>query len=384
MTTRDEITMARRKKCARYRVKRLARFAVALGILALLVVLLSALTPTTFRDIGDGLKVTFSLGGGFPAELSDSVPQKVLELKGAFSVLTDDQLVTISYSGKELLRQNHNFASPQASSGDRRLVLFNRGSRELQLYNRTSLIASLEVENAILDAALSGDGDLFALTESERYTAQLEVYEHGGYEKVMTWYCSDGFPYKVLASHGGNTAAVFVADLDSTGLCTQVYLVNAAGFEEMCSFKVQSLAVDGYFDGNRLVLVTDKEFLVYDMDGQQRYEQSFGNYPLISLSARDGEICAVALGDNSRSGANRLMAFSAGSHELLFTLDGLGSIEDVAATGDRVYFLSEGQVYEYNIKGELVDTFASDHDARFIIIDKGIIEILPSAAVKGD
>jgi len=382
MTTRDEITAARKKKRAKYRLRRIASFSAAVFILALLFCLLSLLTPTTFSDVADSLKVTFSFGGKFPVTLSDSVPLQVETMDGAFSVLTEGELMVFSDSGKQLLREAHSYSDAEIDSGESRLLLFNRGNKEALVFNRTSKLFEAHTERPIIDAAIAANGTLLVLTESDRNTAEMLVYERGGYENLVTWYCSYGFPYAVFASDDGTKAAVFAAEMDDTGLYTDVYIISLSDCKEIAKIRVESLAVDCFFEDSRIAVLSDKELYSFTIKGEVKGTYSFAELPLLSSELQQGKLLAVACGDNSRTGINEIHVFSSGRHELMFIVSGLDAIDDIYTSKDRVYVLSEDEVLEYNIRGELVETYSVDSDTVHIIFDRGLIGYMPNAAVK--
>lgn len=207
------------------------------AIVAVIAVAVTALTGTLSNSIamlGDAadtltLSITRS-GGSWPASTGITSPIQIEELAGGFVELdTEDVVVYASYGGRIRTIQP-GYARPRLAAGSTRFVVYNRAGTELRVESRTRTLYTGSFENPILLCSMSNNGTLAVITESNRYAAELMVYD-AGYRNVFTWQMTqnEGTPTAVsfapdnrrfavgtLAARQGQTSCtVYLMDLNS-------------------------------------------------------------------------------------------------------------------------------------------------------------------------
>lgn len=380
---KDEITAARKRKRRKYNMKRTARFLAALLLMLIAVVAANTFTSTTFRDIGDFFSATFSASGGWPAALGESEPLQSERLTSAFAVVTSDELVVISRSGARLLDKTHGFVAPFIAASDNRIALCNRGSRDVRVYNRSRELASFSADGAIIDAALSGDGTLALLTESERYTCELSIYQNGLYERSMTWKGASGFPLLAALSPNGERAAAVRVSVAGGSLGSTVTVIDARREKELYSVSVEGtvlkliLGNDGGF-----CAVSDTQAVRVSSSGETTASYGYGGKPLLA-SSEDGNRLALVFGDNSRPAVNTCAVLDRNLAETSLITD-CGIVNALDVSGDRLFVLGRGQLAVYSASGELIKVYNTDIKAQNIVEFSSIIEILPDRAQRAE
>ncbi len=377
----DEIAAARRKKRRRYHLRRLARFTLALVVVLIAVVLVNTVTMTTWRDLKDSVKTFFTWTGGYPAELGESTPTQVVQMSRAYAVVTDEELIIKSQTGADLLRERHGFVSPGVTASGNRAVLFNRGSRDIRVYNRIALIAELRADNAIVDAAVSANGVLVVLSESDRYMSQLSVYPNGKYEKSMTWRGASGFPICCAVSENGGSAAVASVLTENGSLKTIVTSIDTNRQTERFETAGVGGLVAGLFcenDGS-VTLITDEGAARISASGEMRESYSFGASQLLYVARDKGSRIALGFGDNSRPAINSVVILDRSLKEVSLIAD-CGIIKDMYMSANRLYILGSQTVKAYSLSGELQRVYDADPRAIGLVEFSNAIEILPDRA----
>lgn len=377
----DEIAAARRRKRRKYHLKRLVRFLLALVIVFVAVVLANTVTVTTWKDMKDGVRSFFTFSGGYPTELGSSAPIQAEQLTRAYAVVTEDEFIIKAKSGADLLRERHGCVSPLVTAAGNRAVLVNRGSREIKVYNRTELIASLQADHAIVDAAVSDTGTLIVLSSGDRFMSQLSVYENGKYEKVMSWHGVSGFPIICAVSENGASAAVASLSAKGGKLYTIVTSLNLKSQTERYEVSEIEGLCAGLICGNdgSATVVTDLGAVQFDAHGDQRGSYVFGVSPLVFVAHDKGSRIALGFGDNSRSDINSAVVLDDALEEICVLQD-CGEIKDMYLSTNRVYILGSQTVSAYSFSGELQKVYDADPRAIDLIEFSGVIEILPDRA----
>ena len=380
---RDEITVARKRKRRKYNLKRTARFLAALLLVLVAIVAANTFTSTTFKDIGDFFAATFSASDGWPAALGEREPLQSERLTSAFAVVTSDELVVISRSGARLLDETHGLVSPFIAAADNRIALCSRGSRDVRVYNRSRELASFSADGAIIDAALSADGTLALLSESERYTCELSVYQNGLYERSMTWKGASGFPLLAALSPNGARAAAVTVSVAGGSLGSAVTVIDTGREKELYSAAVSGTVLKVILNNDGgFCAVSDTQTVRVSSSGEITESYGYEGKPLLASSA-DGNRLALVFGDNSRPAVNTCAVLERNLTQTA-EISGCGVVNSLVLSGDRLYLLGRGQLGVYNVSGELIKVYNTDIKAQNIVEFSSIIEILPDRAKRAE
>ncbi len=377
----DEISVARRRKRRKYHIKRFGIFAAVLALVVLGMFVANAVTQTTFRDIADFGATLFAGGGGYPAELGDSKPIKVCEMSMAYAVLTEDELIIRSGRGAHLLTCGHSHVSADIAACGNRLALYNLGSRDVTVFNRTREIASFRTDNPIIDGAVGGDGAVALLTESERYYCQLEIYSNGLYEKSMTWYGSGGFPLMCELSYSGSKAAVGCVMTDGGLIVSEINIIDIATGTQLSGSRIKGLILGmRVFPDGSVIAVTDEGAYALESDGSVVNSVDFEGVPVLYMTFGDRSL-AVAFGSNNKPAANYIVFFGEGLTEL-FRAESCGRISDLYIVSGYMYTLGDGEVMRYNSAGEADSRYTVNRNAFKLLNYYGIIVLRPDLATR--
>ncbi|MEG2233600.1 MAG: DUF5711 family protein [Oscillospiraceae bacterium] len=380
----DEITDARRKKRRKYKLKRLLRFTFALALVLIAVILVNTVTVTTFNDIKDGLTTFFTFSGGYPAELGKSSPTQVAQMSRAYAVVTENEFIIKSQSGKNLFYENHGFVSPYIAASGNRAVLYNRESKDVRVYNRTGPVAELKTDFSIVDLDISSNGVLGVLTQSDRYMSELAIYQNGKYEKVMTWKGAAGFPISTSMSDNGSSAAVASVIARNGKIYTTITSIDVARQSQRYETEISGLCVKLICENDGSVtMITDESAVRVVTDGTVKNTYTFGDVPLLFFAKDKGNKIALGFGDNSRPAINSVLILNS-NLEVTVTIENCGIIKDIYLSSNRLYILGNKFVTAYSMAGEAVKTYDADPRALNLVEFSSIMEILPDRVQKLD
>lgn len=375
----DEITEARKKRLRRVRLKRLRGLLIAAALIVLAVIGINSITKTTFSDIGDYFKTLFAEDSGYPCQLGNSLPKKVCEMDNAYAVLTSDELIIKSGKGSELLRSSHSLVAADIESNGRRTLMFNRGSRDVYVFNRTSLLTELTTDSPIVDGALAENGTLALLTESDRYLCQLEIYKNGMYDNIMTWYSSDGFPVMCSISEKGTKAAAACVNLTDGAVSSVITMIDVSSSSQRWQTAVSGIIYEMIlFSDGKMLVITDEGAYNISSYGEIISVIDFNFTPVIYISFGSGSF-AVAFGDNMRSTENYIDFYDY-SFNHLFRVENCGTVKDILYTGKSVTVLGNGTLTEYSMQGTVNYTAEISRDVFRIIGYYGVILLSPQTA----
>ena len=197
-------------------------FAVFTGAMSASIALLA--------DGVDSLSLYLSRGsGGWPVDTGISEPLQVEELAGGFVELSADDVAVYSPYGSEVRRFQPGYARPVLAVGGTRFVVYNRAGNELQVSSRTRELYTHTFEEGILLCAMSNNNTLAVVTESGRYTAQLQIFDPS-FREIYLWKLTqnEGTPIALDFAPNNRRFAVGTLAARDGQLSCSVYFMDTA------------------------------------------------------------------------------------------------------------------------------------------------------------
>ena len=375
----NEIARARRAKRRRVIRRRAGVFLLAVFLFLAIIVGVSMYSTVMSYDIRDFFKnlVTF---GSFPVKIeTGTVTEEAVSAKSLF-LLSDTTLKVVSGNGAELFEYSHGISSPGLSVSGNRAVVFSRGGKSFKVFNRTMLLYSGSLDNAIISAAVTQSGKTAILSAGEVYTCELAVYNRNC-EKTFTWYGSDGFPIGVYPSSYGNEVLVMSVKSKNGALYTTVTRIDLNSKTEKSSFELEGLGVNAFPDSDSAVIFLDDRCVKCRYDGRVEATFSYEGRILMDVLSDPGKDLVVAFGDNKRSEINSVTVLT---RKLVTAgvIDFREQIDDMWVSSDRVYILNRGKVSAYSHSGVLQEKYSCDFSTYSVVYFGGVLTFEPQYIVK--
>ena len=334
--------------------------AVLVGLAAVTGALRSAVALAT--DAADSAYLYLHRGSGWPASTGIDSPLRIEELAGGFVEMDSRDVAVYSAYGSQIRTIQPGYARPALAVGNTRFVLYDRAGTSLRVESRTRTLHTMTTSQAILLCALSANGTVAVVTESDRYVAQLQVLDPTSFEPLYTWKMTqeDGIPLAVAFAPDNRRFAVGTVAARDGQLASSVCLTGISGQEEPLLYTAESgsmLVRLHWLSGSRLLAVFDTYLALLDgRTGAELARCDYGGAELLGVSVQDGT-------------AALLLSTHNGSHLILLDSDlnqvadtEAGQAESVTCTGTAVYLIDNNTVICYGADG--VRRWEKEYDAR--------------------
>lgn len=337
----------------RQRRRRSLWTALFVAAVAAVFVLSGALTAS-LALLGDGwdsiaLYLT-GMGSDWPVNTGITDPLQIEELGGGFVELSRHDVVVYSSYGSKVRAIQPNYARPTLAVGSNRFVIYNRAGSELRVESRTQTLYTENFPESILLCAVSPNGTVAVVTESNRFAAELEVFDPY-FRSIYTWQMSQsrGTPIAVAFANDNRRFAAGTISAVGGQLCSRVYLMDTGSEEEGPCYEASSGSMVlrlQWLTSGRLLAVFDTYAAILNpstMTETARYD--FGGATLQSFSV-GGKQTALLL--NVRGG-NDLVTLD----ESLAPMAEIpaGQATSITATEKGVYLLCADRVQCYGFDG---------------------------------
>ena len=336
----------------RRRRRRLMLLALLLAVLVGLAAVTGALRSAVAlaADAADSAYLYLHRGSGWPASTGIDSPLRIEELAGGFVEMDSRDVAVYSAYGSQIRTIQPGYARPALAVGNTRFVLYDRARTSLRVESRTRTLHTRTTSAAILLCALSANGTVAVVTESDRYVAQLQVLDPTSFEPLYTWKMTqeEGIPLAVAFAPDNRRFAVGTVAARDGQLASSVCLTGISGQEEPLLYTAESgsmLVRLHWLSGSRLLAVFDTYLAL--LDGRTGAELARCDYGTAAL----------------------LLSTHNGSHLILLDSDlnqvadtEAGQAESVTCTGTAVYLIDNNTVICYGADG--VRRWEKEYDAR--------------------
>ena len=354
----DELTLARRRKRRKYRIRRFIAVISLIAVVIPIVILVDKVNIYTFKSIGDFFETTFAANKGYPAMLNSSKPLDALELKGATALLTSSELIVKGTRGAELFRHTHGYSNPLIDVGKTRIIIYDSGNKGYSIYNRTGQLFSSDSEYPIVSSSIAGNGMAAILTRGERSLSELEILSSTNYLTYFTWYGVSGFPLYCNFSNDSSEVYVVTLNVTNSEVVSIITFIDMDKREEKAAITLSGVVLKVYDDDTGYTVVTDTG--AFRINGEYMLENRymFSKTPILGISKKDNYL-AIAFGDNNRVDVNNIVILG-DKLEQQVKLTNVGSVDYIYMTSNYLYLLSSGRIYgitpsgEYSLSGEMV------------------------------
>lgn len=354
--------------------QRRRRTAMVVAVLAvsLLVAVLTGAFSASIALLGDAVdSITLYMGragAGWPVNTGLREPLQVEELSGGFVELDREDAVVYSAYGQRVSTLSTGYARPVLAVGGSRYVVYNRAGTELKVASRTRTLFTQTFDNALLVCAMSDNGTLAAVTESDRYAAQLQVYDPS-FRRIYNWEMTQSVGTPIALDFAPDNRRFAAGTLRAEGgqLQGKVYFMNTSQDREGPVYTASQgsmLVLLDWQTDTRVVAVFDTYIAVLDpRTATETARYDFGGATLQSAAPGRSQ---TALLLNVRGG-NTLLTLDA-------KLTPLAEIPArqafaITATETDIYLLCAGSVENYGYDG-LQKWVKTDLDSRpFAVLD---------------
>lgn len=368
----------------RARRRRIFWVVVVLGLLLAAAAFTGVLSASlsSLGDVMDSVTLYFQRGGGWPAETGIEQPTRIEELAGGFVELDKEDVAVYSAYGTQVRTLQPGYTRPALAVGNTRFVLYDRSGTNLQVESRTRTLYTKTFTNAIMLCAMSQNGTLGVVTESERYAAELQVF-NPTMRDIYSWKMTQdqGTPLALSFASDNHRFTVGTVAAREGQMACSIFFMDTAKSETGPVYTADegSLLLQlHWISGDRVLAVFDTYAVVLDAaTGQQTARYDFGGATLQGASV------------NRRTTALLLSTHS--GNELVVLNDAMqvvgqgnaGQAQGVTCADTAVYLWGADTVACYELNGaerwtKLLETrpLAILNAAQPLLFTAGRVEVL--------
>lgn len=337
---------------------------VACGLIALIFVVVSFITPTGIVESISNFSTSLKFGNDYPVKLSGGTLISARPQGNHLFLVSTTNFECYNNNGKNIFSYQHGYQSPIASISDARILLYDQSGKNYSIYNLSHEIVSTQTDNEILCANISRNGSYAIATLSDSYSSQVSVFNNKN-ENIFTWFCSDYIINSVVLSPNGKTLAVSAFSATDGAFVSKVYILKFDSATPKSEYNYDGLILGLNSSGTKgftCVLENSVDFMTW----RKGKCNTFSTEDNILLSTNYKANTLIVSGRLANKNENNVTVFNAqGKQKHSFVFNGI--IDAIQYKGTNVYILSENNIYHYSLNGEFIDKDSCEFGSKFIL-----------------
>ena len=287
MAIENDVSELRRRQKSKNRRNFLIKFFAVLTVAVLVVI--AVLTKDSWYPYLDGILTKVPAAsdntdnaelaeGKFPIAVSGGSDYQLKAMDNYFAFLDDSKFFVYTADGEPVIEKQHTYANPILTVSNKKALIYDLGGNGFSLESKYKTIYEKTCDQTILMAELSSSDLAAVVTKSDKYLAQLDIYDSDG-KNIFTYKSYDSRITDVTFLN--DNSGCIITTLGASGGKVQSGLIRFSfNSTEMIwqSEKVDCLAVCTPIDANG-------DIIGYYSNGQN---QKLWQIPVCRFTSEDG------------------------------------------------------------------------------------------------
>jgi len=302
--------------------------------------------------------------GYFPLSIEGGASYQLKQLDDSLAVADDSKFFVYTADGKPVFSEQHTFAKPVLTVGNKKALVYDLGGSSFALYSKYKNIYTKTTDDPILIARVGSSDTAAIVTKSDKYPSRLMVYDSSG---------KNIFNYRSVAriidvTFNADSSGCYITTIGvNRGLLSSKILYykfdhidrdendNPVPVWETEELETLALSVQ-LFGENDIIVFGDTLCAYYDTNGNYlggyEYKRTLADYSL------DGHIAAMVFSNEERRSSELVTIDSETGTVSERSLD--RETKNLQVSGDLVYMQTDYGIEARTAAGEPVSSAELD------------------------
>ena len=368
----DIVILRRRRK----RRRQMAKF-IAFILLASIIFGLYVKRDVWFpklEGIGSRFQSVKSSGGelsgeNFPLNISGGIDYQVGNLNGYLAILSDAYIYIYTEDGELYEERQHAYANAMLQTSGKKALIYESGGNKFRIDNKRKNLYTKKMEQNIIFARISENGNVAVITTSDTYICKLTVFDDSG-EEIYSRNCVERV-IDLTFNEDGTGCILATSDAADGEIISKIISVSFdSKKDKWTSDALNTMCLKTYYDRNGILVLGDTKCAYYSNKGELLTSYDYPS-SLIDWDYRDGKI--AMLFENEIKRQNYFTTIDSEKREPNQNEFSNSSANCIRISGGQVLILSKEGIIKYDFNGGEEKNISSESAyEKFILIDNYI------------
>lgn len=368
----DIVILRRRRK----RRRQMAKF-IAFILLASIIFGLYVKRDVWFpklEGIGSRFQSVKSSGGelsgeNFPLNISGGIDYQVGNLNGYLVILSDAYIYIYTEDGELYEERQHAYANAMLQTSGKKALIYESGGNKFRIDNKRKNLYTKKMEQNIIFARISENGNVAVITTSDTYICKLTVFDDSG-EEIYSRNCVERV-IDLTFNEDGTGCILATSDAADGEIISKIISVSFdSKKDKWTSDALNTMCLKTYYDRNGILVLGDTKCAYYSNKGELLTSYDYPS-SLVDWDYRDGKI--AMLFENEIKRQNYFTTIDSEKREPNQNEFSNSSANCIRISGGQVLILSKEGIIKYDFNGGGEKNISSESAyEKFILIDNYI------------
>lgn len=368
----DIVILRRRRK----RRRQMAKF-IAFILLASIIFGLYVKRDVWFpklEGIGNRFQSVKSSGGelsgeNFPLNISGGIDYQVGNLNGYLAILSDAYIYIYTEDGELYEERQHAYANAMLQTSGKKALIYESGGNKFRIDNKRKNLYTKKMEQNIIFARISENGNVAVITTSDTYICKLTVFDDSG-EEIYSRNCVERV-IDLTFNEDGTGCILATSDAADGEIISKIISVSFdSKKDKWTSDALNTMCLKTYYDRNGILVLGDTKCAYYSNNGELLTSYDYPS-SLVDWDYRDGKI--AMLFENEIKRQNYFTTIDSEKREPNQNEFSNSSANCIRISGGQVLILSKEGIIKYDFNGGGEKNISSESAyEKFILIDNYI------------
>lgn len=368
----DIVILRRRRK----RRRQMAKF-IAFILLASIIFGLYVKRDVWFpklEGIGSRFQSVKSSGGelsgeNFPLNISGGIDYQVGNLNGYLAILSDAYIYIYTEDGELYEERQHAYANAMLQTSGKKALIYESGGNKFRIDNKRKNLYTKKMEQNIIFARISENGNVAVITTSDTYICKLTVFDDSG-EEIYSRNCVERV-IDLTFNEDGTGCILATSDAADGEIISKIISVSFdSKKDKWTSDALNTMCLKTYYDRNGILVLGDTKCAYYSNKGELLTSYDYPS-SLIDWDYRDGKI--AMLFENEIKRQIYFTTIDSEKREPNQNEFSNSSANCIRISGGQVLILSKEGIIKYDFNGGGEKNISSESAyEKFILIDNYI------------
>ncbi len=284
--------------------------------------------------------------------------------------------------GTSVWNESATLQNPMIAKSENYILITNRGSSKLSIYNETGKVNDISLKNAVVQASISDQGVCEVILQNDE-TSLIQVYDKDGNLLVDSKYSisETGYPVTAAISPDGTKLAISSYGLESTTTHTTVTVYDLSGNQKsedgnselgQKTYKDEIIPKLYFYDEDHLAACSDQNLYFYNVSSSLKQSEKVELQGDVESVFTDDQIFGVIMENTEdiSEGKYVFATYNAKGKQVIKKILDM-SYEQLDIRDHQIFAIYKNQCTIMDIKGRVL--FQGE------IEDGGIVTIIPAS-----
>ncbi len=326
-------------------------------------------------------------------ELGDKSASRYKAFRGNILEYSNDGIVYMDGTGRQIWNQSFEMVSPQVTSCQKYLAVFDKNGTDIYLMNETGLVKNIETTMVISTVCVADQGTVAVLmTEDENYYVKL--YDKNGKELAGGEFFGEQgkIPVDIALSYDAQKLAVDMVDITSGALNTTISFYNfgSVGQNEINNivgtYTYEDIFIPEieYVSNDRMIALGNSEFMIFEGAQKPKLKKEIQLDKEVSNVFYTEKYIGAAYSNNDEKGTMHICVYDMGGNmamendtDMQYSDIDFLSNNEVCLTGQyecEIYTVHSIKKFSYTFDTEIYKVLYESGVNNYIIIHEGAMD----------